>query len=227
MQTKYKLIDSSMVKEDPYPFVMIDDFMDAELINNIEKEFFSRMDRNIDDRMFGRRRIMKAVYESNPIKYGQSLNNFMDIVRSDEFMMNMINPFKQHVLNYLGIEDNNFDLEKLCKEDYYLDYDISIGEDGYSREVHRDTNGRLIVFLFSFNDSKHDGGEICLYRAKEGCNKAQQYPTNVEKAVMVNHRKNRALMFLSNDVSYHSVNEITNCEIPRKFIYAAITRKRR
>jgi hypothetical protein len=166
--------------------------------------------------MTGRRRFMKSAYESDSANPGPNLAQFMDIIRSDEFAINLLNGFREHILDHLGIEDEDYDLEKMYKGGYYLDYDISIGDNGYSREVHRDTDERLLVFLFSFNDSNHDGGEICFYHTNENSNKVQQYPTNVEKVITEGHKRNKAVVFLSNSVSYHSVNEISNCFIPRK-----------
>ena len=221
----YKEVDGSSITKKPFPHIIIEDFFtDVQLVEKAGREISEESEINSNIGMNGRRRFMKAAYESDSANPGPNLSQFMDIVRSDEFAINLLNGFREHILDHLGIEDEDYDLEKMYKENYYLDYDISIGDNGYSREVHRDTDERLLVILFSFNDSNHDGGEICFYHTNEDSNKAQQYPTNVKKVITEDHKKNKAVIFLSNRVSYHSVNEISNCFIPRKFIYAAITK---
>ena len=213
-----------MVAEEPFPHIIIDDFFtDEALLSIVAEEFSTQMIIEADDKIVGRRRLMRKQCEPRIEEFSPHMRSFLDTVKSDEFVMNLLSPFREYIQDYLDIKDDKFDLKELYKEKYFFDYDFSVSDDGYSREVHRDVDRRLLVFLFSLNDSKHDGGEICFYQTNEGSNQSRQHPTNVEKVITVNHEKNKAIVFLSNDISYHSVNKITNCETPRKFMYAAVT----
>jgi len=225
MTKVYREDISKIVISRPFPHMIVDNFLDSDLVSEVDRSFFSHSDKSLRREMGGRYKLLREAYQNNHKKYSQSLKKIVDVISSDEFAYDLLDAFEPHIVQNFSLADTTFSLKDGYKKKYYIDYDISIGHNGYSREIHRDLPKRLIVFLIYVNDSQHDGGELCLYDTKEGSNKKQQNPSNVEKFVEICPERNKMVAFLSNDISYHSVNKIANCKTPRKFIYGAITKK--
>jgi hypothetical protein len=106
-------------------------------------------------------------------------------------------------------------------------FDYSVAKIGYSREVHRDSDARVIVFLLYLNDLEDyvEGGSLKIHDSKVEQKKFAPRPGD-ENVYIVNEFKpkvGRLVMFLNTANSYHSVEKMTNSEHGRHFLYGAYT----
>lgn len=96
----------------------------------------------------------------------------------------------------------------------YLRFDISSASNGYFRTPHTDSDGTIFAFLVYLEDQTNIGGS------------GGDFIINDEKLNIIKSikpKKNKAIFFLSNKNSYHSVSKICNANGWRKFIYAGFT----
>ena len=107
------------------------------------------------------------------------------------------------------IYNNNFEDNGL-----YLRFDISSASNGYFRDPHRDSDGTIMAFLIYFEDQENiagTGGNFLI----------NDENSNIIRSVKP--KKNKAVFFLSNEKSYHSVSKISGANGWRKFIYGGFT----
>ena len=96
----------------------------------------------------------------------------------------------------------------------YLRFDISSASNGYFRDPHRDSDGTILAFLVYLEDKENIGGT------------GGNFLINDEKSNIIKSiepKKNKAIFFLSNEKSYHSVSKIIGAKDWRKFIYGGFT----
>ena len=99
---------------------------------------------------------------------------------------------------------NRFALELL--------FDYSVAKKGYFREIHRDSDNRLIVFLLylnSFKDSKDDEGNLMIYkRIKDDENLSQPDEKSCELIKSISPKEGKLIIFLNSNDSYPRVKKI-------------------
>ncbi len=114
---------------------------------------------------------------------------------------------------------NKFALELL--------FDYSVAKKGYFREIHRDSDNRLIVFLLylnSFKDSKDDEGNLMIYkRIKDDENLSQPDEKSCELIKSISPKEGKLIIFLNSNDSYHAVKKIIDENQERHFLYGAYT----
>ena len=114
---------------------------------------------------------------------------------------------------------NKFALELL--------FDYSVAKKGYFREIHRDSDNRLIVFLLylnSFKESDSDEGNIMIYkRIKEDKNLSQPDENSCELIKSISPKEGKLIIFLNSNDSYHAVKKIMDENQERHFLYGAYT----
>ncbi len=104
-------------------------------------------------------------------------------------------------------------------------FDISQASNGYGRSVHRDSDGRIIVFLYYMNglDNNGVGGDFNIhgYTGLED----NPFPKDDESPIVksVKPKKNRLVAFLNSDISYHSVEKMAGHNSSRLFCYGGFT----
>ena len=93
-------------------------------------------------------------------------------------------------------------------------FDISLAGNGYQREIHRDSDNRLFVFLLYLSelDDNGRGGALGLHAAK-----------TTDDSVVIEPKTNRLVAFLNSEVSFHSVKKMDKYENDRLFCYGAFT----
>ena len=97
----------------------------------------------------------------------------------------------------------------------YLDFVLSEAGKGYKLQTHKDKPSRIIVFLLYLNDlDVSDGGSLEVYNSNE-----KNEPADLCKKFLP--KAGKLVVFLSNPVSYHNVEEIKNPSVTRKFIYGS------
>ena len=114
---------------------------------------------------------------------------------------------------------NRFALELL--------FDYSVAKKGYFREIHRDSDNRLIVFLLylnSFKDSEDDEGNLMIYkRIKDDKNLSQPDEKSCELIKSISPKEGKLIIFLNSNDSYHAVKKIKDENQERHFLYGAYT----
>ena len=106
-------------------------------------------------------------------------------------------------------------------------FDYSVAKVGYTREIHRDSDSRVIVFLLYLNNLEDyvEGGSLKIQSSKIDKKKYAPRIEN-ENADVVNEFKPKAgrlIMFLNTANSYHSVEKMSDSEFGRHFLYGAYT----
>lgn len=107
-------------------------------------------------------------------------------------------------------------------------YDYSKAGNGYSREIHRDSDNRLIVFILYLNapskSDNHVGGDFDIYKLINGeKNIAQPDRKNCEKIENIKPEPGKLIVFLNESESFHGVEEMKNHSDYRYFIYGSFT----
>lgn len=106
-------------------------------------------------------------------------------------------------------------------------FDYSVAGQGYLREIHRDTDSRLIVFLIylnKFNDDNESGGNLELYDLLDNTkNYAQPNPEFCKVKDIIKPEVGKLVIFLNSSNSYHAVSEIKSLNNKRHFIYGGFT----
>ena len=107
-------------------------------------------------------------------------------------------------------------------------FDYSQAGNGYFREIHRDSDERMIVFLLYLNelDIEASGGSLNIYKYNKLLDENIKLTPNKENCDLINSIKpetGKLVIFLNNDTSFHSVSEIENSKTTRHFIYGAFT----
>ena len=114
------------------------------------------------------------------------------------------------------------------KKPIELLYDYSTALNGYSREIHRDSDNRLIVFLLYFNkiSTEAEGGDLNVFELKNKDSKIFPPQPKIEDCNIIETVKpdyGKLLIFKNTDNSYHSVSEMKNNKITRHFLYGGFT----
>ena len=105
-------------------------------------------------------------------------------------------------------------------------FDINKANHGYAREIHRDSDSRLYVFLIYFNDLDSDnfGGELLLYKYKGvGIPKPQPLEEECELLEKLAPKRGRLIIFKNNDYALHAVSELQKSAGYRYFCYGGFT----
>ena len=109
-------------------------------------------------------------------------------------------------------------------------FDYSKAGDGYFREIHRDSDSRLIVFLLYLNSlpSEVKGGSLDIFKLKNDITEKPARPKKeiCEKIESVKPKPGRLVIFRNDETSYHSVERLENFGNSghfRSFIYGGFT----
>ena len=107
-------------------------------------------------------------------------------------------------------------------------FDVSRAANGYSREIHRDSDSRAIVFLIYLNDldSDGEGGELNLYEYC-GAEKGDPPPTPEESVCKllqsIEPRRGSLVAFENGNDSFHGVPLMSGYSSSRYFCYGSAT----
>ena len=115
----------------------------------------------------------------------------------------------------------------LKKKPVELLYDYSIAGDGYKREIHRDSDNRVIVFLLYLNkmDQNSVGGNLEIFKLKKEVENPPALPNKEECEIIksIVPEPGKLIIFENNNLSYHNVSKIENSKSSRNFIYGSFT----
>lgn len=115
----------------------------------------------------------------------------------------------------------------LGKRKLSLLLDYSVSYDGYSREIHRDSDSRVIVFLIFLNELEHEaeGGNFSLYSHNLGKSNLPARPKTKDSDLthLIEPKAGRMIMFLNVSDAYHAVEKLKNTKFGNHFIYGGYT----
>ncbi len=113
------------------------------------------------------------------------------------------------------------------KKPIELLYDYSTAADGYSREIHRDSDSRRVVFLLYLNglSGEAEGGTLEFYKPKQTLEKFSPQPDNsdCELKDVVKPKAGRLVCFRNSSTAYHSVPIMKGHKDLRHFVYGGYT----
>jgi len=110
-----------------------------------------------------------------------------------------------------------------------LFYDASSASNGYKREIHRDSDARVFVFLLYLNQiprvGDSSGGELCIHTFTGSSGKIPAQPDIKESPIVDRLEPDQGtLVFFENDEeALHSVSEMSGFVGERYFIYGSLT----
>ncbi len=122
-----------------------------------------------------------------------------------------------------------FKIKFLFKKKINLEllFDFSISQKGYKREIHRDSDSRVIVFLLYLNSFKNkgEGGDLNLHELVNNDKKnipAQPKDENCRIVESLSPKAGNLVLFLNTAEAFHSVSEMMG-EEKRYFLYGSYT----
>lgn len=122
-----------------------------------------------------------------------------------------------------------FKIKFLFKKKINLEllFDFSISKKGYKREIHRDSDSRVIVFLLYLNSFKNEGegGNLNLHELiKKEKNEIPAQPKNENCKIVetFSPKAGKLVLFLNSTEAFHSVSEMIGNE-KRYFLYGSYT----
>lgn len=232
--------------EDPYPYIVIENFLEDKFYKNLEKDF-----PKVDDFIEKPRSVNRMNYDTtygdelyfNLIKKSFYFKKFHDYIYSynfinfflDNFRENIDNEFKNNFLteNVLSypiktapyevngiIGKNNFKKKK--NKFLYPRLDIGLGTKGYGKSnggggIHIDNPQRLISILFYVGGYKHIvGGEHRIWKRVFNSNK-------LKPSYKIKPNRNLLIAGLQNNLAFHDVNPILRIDGTRNAFYLAIS----
>ena len=133
------------------------------------------------------------------------------------------------LLSYRIYKQILFRMKFLLKRKINLEliYDFSISRKGYKREIHRDSDSRIIVFLLYLNTLKDniEGGNLNLHELKnKTLNSIPPQPQSSDCNLIhsINPKAGRLVLFLNSTDAFHSVSEMVGNQ-DRYFLYGSYT----
>ena len=108
-------------------------------------------------------------------------------------------------------------------------FDLSLAGNGYKREIHRDSDNRVFVFILYLSelDDKESGGNLKIYSSQNIDESTIMNPQpskdEVRHVSSIKPQKNRLVVFLNSERSFHSVDKIEQHQTKRLFCYGSFT----
>jgi len=107
-------------------------------------------------------------------------------------------------------------------------FDVSRAENGYVREIHRDSDSRYVVFLLYLNElpEKGEGGELNLFEytgERKNALVPQPDPENCTLIRKIIPTKGKLVIFKNDLEAFHSVSEMSGFDEERIFCYGSFT----
>lgn len=196
-------------REHGNPFIILEKTFDDKFFGCLNEEMFS----DIKSRqVMGGRFIKQFDPEIFDEKEFPAWNEFYNFINSYEFKKKLQNEYENDLKYWKASTD-------FLDPNLKLELSWSTSRDGYWREPHYDTNGRLWGFLIFFNDKKWDGGDLTLHKVNNVFYHVRKYfLKKLPIRNVVEAKSNRGVFWLSSPNSYHSVSLQKNTKEKRKFI---------
>lgn len=212
------MIDFNRAKfhDEPFNYFEIENIFDQKTLENLINEF---PDVSSTKSVMGGRRKLEGELADKWIKQANTWQQFYDFIYSQDTLDFVINKYQRELKSWKSSIDSSAKIS-----DFTVHIDWSMAEDGYVREIHRDSDPRLWAFLIFLNDKQWEGGDFRIHSSEKNSYYKQHFwHKHLPITRTFEAKKNYGIFFLSTPNSYHSVSEQFNTIEPRKFIYGSIT----
>ena len=231
----------------PFPFIIIEDFLDTEFFKNLEDNFPSleefKLQKNNIKRMDFDTSQNDDLYEKYKLR-SKSFNNFHKWVFSVDFSKFFLNLFKNDINNefeksflthdiktFKLIDDNYENLSIINKKSInsnisekilYPRIDVGTGIKNYGintggRGPHIDNPQRLISILY------YCGGFSKIEGGEHRIYEINKNKKDLNIFKTIYPKKNTLIASIQNNIAFHDVNPVTNIEGQRNAFYLAIS----
>jgi len=159
---------------------------------------------------------------SNQIKFKKLSNRKLNLTAS----RSLIKFFIYRAYRDLNRKIRFSKLFNLNKRPLELLYNYAKAGNGYFRDIHRDSDNRLIVFLLFFNElsAEAEGGTLDIYKLiKKDENLATPAYSSCKKIQSIKPEAGKILVFRNEEDSYHAVSCMKNHSGFRYFVYGSFT----
>lgn len=220
--------DQVAVTDQPFPHAVIDNLLPPELFTELQASYpecppasgptghtIHRGDVGFDAQMEAYPLWQKLFSECNSPGFVDSLVALFadEIARSCTVERNALR-FADHIESRAEKETGRIANPVLPAQDMFVRFDFMQGMKSYNRGAHLDHRRRLATMLIYFDapgPETFEGGDLILHDA------AGQPVQRIAPA------KNRAVLFACSERSWHSVDEVTVCHHPRRFVQVAVS----
>ena len=195
------------------PFDIIENVFDEDLFKKLKSEM--KLDLDNDKTMGGRisQTFDPDHYDRESYKTWHQLYDFL----SSQQLKTDLQKRYSIDLDYWNASADFFD------PDLKILMQFADSWDGYWREPHYDTEGRLWSFIIFFNDKKWSGGDLITHSSDNVSYHVSRYfLKKLPKMNVIESKGNTGVFWLSTPNSYHSVSLQKNTTEHRKFIYGSL-----
>lgn len=104
-------------------------------------------------------------------------------------------------------------------------YDYSKAINGYKNEIHKDSYHRVFIFLLYLNklDDGSKGGELKIYKNISKTDSFSPNETQCELCDIITPSPGKLVIMVNDNKYFHAVEEISNMQGTRNFIYGGYT----
>lgn len=174
------------------------------------KEFYSKiLNLLVDDSSKEYSKFSNLIYNEQLNKKNKIMFNLNHYLKE----LTQITP-RNSFFNFFREITKKITYNKKTKNSCFLRFDISSASNGYRRNPHKDSDGTIIAFLIYLEDKSKIGGIGGDFIINDNL---------FNKIEVLEPKKNKAVFFLSNNNSFHSVSEMKLANGWRKFIYGGFT----
>ena len=231
------LINEYSIEKSPYPVIIYENFLDIEKCNHIVSILNNK--NNFDQNVMGGRKIIDVGTDNFKIllneKFFLELFNFFNskkifnlflekLIKKSKFDKTLLNSFD----NFIYSKKYNFSeilkIFNYFSHTIYLDFNFSLSQKGYKREIHRDKDNRIINFLLYFNEIKSKkGGDFEIYDQTDANASLSRHPDKnlLDHFLEITPKPGKLIVFLSSPNSYHAVSEMMDEKDKRFFVYGS------
>tara|TARA_A100001201_G_C4096149_1_gene203889 strand:+ start:3461 stop:4162 length:702 start_codon:yes stop_codon:yes gene_type:complete len=207
----------------PFPYMEVENCFDQETLNNLIKEFPDQSKQPVV--MGGRKQTNLRHHNVDVWKdVAPTWHKLFNWLNDDTVFHSIFNYYIDDLIHW----DCNLTNESSLRHpdgDCFTHVDWSIANDGYVREIHRDTDKRIWNFIIFLSDKDWEGGDFVIHSSDNLTSYPRQiFGNDVVHAPAVKTieaKAGRGCFFLSTPNSYHSVSKQFNTKSDRKFIYGS------
>jgi hypothetical protein len=207
----------------PFPYIVVENCFTDNVYTNLKKEF---PDVSQCDAVMGGRKTMNVSSHAlnehflSWINISPTWKQFYTWFTDDSILHTIIDYYQAEITKF----DSPITKKSSINTDCFVHMDWSASGDGYSREIHRDSDKRIWNFLIFFSNKDWDGGDFLIHSSDQ----LTEYPCQIWNNSLpidktIEAKENMAIFFLSTPNSYHSVSTQSYTRSDRKFIYGSLS----
>lgn len=219
IQTILKKILNSKIILEPYPHIVVENFLDDDFHKKLNLPNYNDLDNSVyfQDNKHSKKSIVDN--SSDNSNYLMLLNEnknfklFDDIFKNNKEIKNLIfKKFEKYLIDNLSVNLN--DINTTTSINY------SVSKPGYLKEIHIDRREHIINILYYLNECDNSA-ELELWKEKKLSKINDVFPKRSNMLLSKRYpiKKNSAIIMINLPWSYHSVSIQSNKFLNRKYIY--------